>query len=69
MFLESLTTAFPATSYTQEDCLEIIKTSPAVQSLRPRSQTLLSKVLSGDSGNEKRPVSYTHLPLPTIYSV
>ena len=54
MFLESLTTAFPATSYSQEDCLEIIKTSPAVQSLRPRSQTLLSKVLSGDSGIEKR---------------
>ena len=54
MFLESLTTAFPSFSYSQKDCLEITSESPAVQRLRPRSQSLLGKVLSGDSGIEKR---------------
>jgi alkylresorcinol/alkylpyrone synthase len=54
MFLESLTTAFPSFSYSQKDCLEITLESPAVQRLRPRSQSLLGKVLSGDSGIEKR---------------
>ena len=54
MFLESITTAFPAFSYSQEDCLEITSNSPAVRRLQPRSQSLLTKVLSGDSGIEKR---------------
>ena len=54
MFLESLTTAFPSFSYSQKDCLEITSESPAVKRLRTRSQSLLGKVLSGDSGIEKR---------------
>ena len=54
MFLESLATAVPSHSYTQKDCLEVSLGSPSVQRLKPRSQALLTKVFSGDSGIEKR---------------
>lgn len=54
MFLESLATAVPSHSYTQKDCLEVLQGSPSVQRLKTRSQALLTKVFSGDSGIEKR---------------
>ena len=54
MFLESLATAVPPHSYTQDDCLQISKGSPTVKRLKPRSQMLLFKVFSGDSGIAKR---------------
>ena len=54
MFLESLATAVPPYSYTQQECLDVSLGSPAVQRLKPRSQALLTKVFSGDSGIEKR---------------
>lgn len=41
-------------SYTQADCLEVALRSPLVERLRPRSRTLLLKILGGDSGIAKR---------------
>ncbi len=54
MFLESIASAFPPHVFTQKDCLEIIKSSRRVAELKPRSQVLLSRILEGDSGIEKR---------------
>ena len=54
MFLESINSAFPPNSFTQEDCLAIIRHSSAVSRLKPRSVSLLEKILSGDSGIQKR---------------
>ena len=54
MFIESLATAVPPHSYTQDECLRISRSSPTVSRLKPRSQMLLFKVFSGDSGIAKR---------------
>ncbi|NNC87533.1 MAG: stilbene synthase [Akkermansiaceae bacterium] len=54
MFLQSIASAFPPHYFTQSDCLEIAKTTAAVQRLKPRSKGLLLKILSGDSGIAKR---------------
>ncbi len=54
MFLQSLSSAFPPDSFTQADCLELARTSPVVETLRLRSRNILLKILSGDSGVEKR---------------
>ena len=54
MYLESLASAFPPHVFTQQDCLEVTKSSEAVRRLKPRSQALLGKVFSGDSGIAKR---------------
>ena len=62
MFLDSLATAVPPYSYTQQECLDVSLASPSVQRLKPRSQSLLSKVFSGDSGIEKRHFATEDLP-------
>ena len=54
MFLESIASAFPATSYTQAECLDIARSAPEVGKLKLRSKGLFLKVLSGDSGIAKR---------------
>lgn len=54
MFLNSLASAFPPTSFTQSECLEIAKASPAVHQLKNRSRDLLFNILSGESGITKR---------------
>lgn len=54
MFLQSISSAFPADSYTQAECLEIAKTAPVVADLKVRSKAILMKILAGDSGIRKR---------------
>ncbi|MFP6878970.1 MAG: stilbene synthase [Roseibacillus sp.] len=54
MFLQSLASAFPPDAYSQADCLEIARQSPAVGRLKERSRNILFKILAGDSGIEKR---------------
>jgi predicted naringenin-chalcone synthase len=54
MYLESLASAFPPHVFTQEECLEVMKSSEAVSRLKPRSQALLGKILSGNSGIDQR---------------
>ena len=52
MYLQSVTSAFPPHSFTQRECWEL--TLPVVKKLKPRSQSLMEKILLGDSGIEKR---------------
>ncbi|MGZ0709354.1 type III polyketide synthase [Coraliomargarita sp. W4R53] len=54
MYLQSISHAVPPQSFTQAECWDILKDSPALDALKPRSQTLLEKVLKGDSGIRKR---------------
>jgi alkylresorcinol/alkylpyrone synthase len=54
MYLQSISHAVPPQSFTQAECWSILENSPALDALKPRSQTLLEKVLKGDSGIHKR---------------
>lgn len=54
MYLQSISHAVPKPSYTQADCWNILEGSPVLEALKPRSQSLLEKVLKGDSGIGKR---------------
>ena len=50
MFLQSLATAVPPGLFTQQQCWEISRNSPALQRLNRRSQLILRAILTGDSG-------------------
>jgi len=55
MFLHALATANPSASYTQAECLDLARRSPALEkSLDRRSRLLLSTILRGDSGIDRR---------------
>ena len=54
MYLQSISHTVPEPSYTQADCWNILEGSPVLAALKPRSQSLLEKVLKGDSGIGKR---------------
>ncbi len=54
MHLHAIASAFPEFAYTQQECWERIKMAPAARLLKTRSLTLLEKILTGDSGIEKR---------------
>ncbi|MGC6426836.1 MAG: type III polyketide synthase [Akkermansiaceae bacterium] len=54
MFLESIASAFPESSYTQPESYEFSVRTDPVRELDTRSRALLKKVLLGDSGIEKR---------------
>jgi len=54
MYLHSIASAFPEHSYTQAECWEVVCDSSLELLLRPRSIGILQKVLTGDSGIEKR---------------
>lgn len=55
MFLHALATANPRTSYAQTECLDLARRSAALQkSLDRRSRLLLSTILRGDSGIDRR---------------
>jgi len=55
MFLHALATANPSASYTQAECLDLARRSPALEkSLDRHSRLLLSTILRGDSGIERR---------------
>jgi len=59
MFLQSVASAFPSTSLSQAESWEGLRKTPAFASLRPRSQSLLEKILLGDSGIECRQFAST----------
>lgn len=65
MFLRSLATALPPQVYSQADSWSALRASPAAATLRPRSLTLLEKILTnGTSGIDTR-----HLALDDIGEV
>jgi predicted naringenin-chalcone synthase len=59
MYLQSLASAFPETRYTQRECLEIFRASPAPAALSARSVKIVEAVLNGPSGINTR-----HFALP-----
>lgn len=54
MYINSIGTAHPPQSWSQEQCWDAIQASPYATSLRPGSIAILKKVLLGDSGIERR---------------
>ena len=54
MYLQSISCAVPEQALTQKTCWEIFKGSPTAKRLKPRSVSLLRKILTGDNGIEKR---------------
>ncbi len=54
MNLSAVGTAFPMNSFTQKQCLDAMRAADFWQGLKGRSQMVIEKVLSGDSGIEKR---------------
>jgi len=55
MYLKSLATAVPPHSFTQQECWQAMRDGPHFRSLKPRSISLLEKILtSGNSGIEQR---------------
>jgi len=54
MYLQSISHAVPPQSFTQAECWNILEDSSELDALKPRSQSLLEKVLKGDSGIRKR---------------
>ena len=54
MFLDALASAFPESSYTQQECFEFTRQSRAFESLSARGQSLMERILLGDSGIVKR---------------
>ncbi|HTQ31563.1 MAG TPA: 3-oxoacyl-[acyl-carrier-protein] synthase III C-terminal domain-containing protein [Opitutaceae bacterium] len=61
MFLHALATARPPAKFTQQDCWEIARRSPAVTRLNGRSQFILHKVLTGDNGIATRHFAVNNL--------
>lgn len=59
MFLQALASAFPGRRYSQRECLEIFRASPAPAALSARSMKVVEAVLGGSSGIETR-----HFALP-----
>lgn len=54
MFLDALASAFPASSYSQQECFEFTRASHAFGRLGRRGQSLMEKILTGDSGIDRR---------------
>ncbi len=54
MHLQAIHCETPRRSYSQADCLDILKESRAYRGLKDRSRTLLEKVLTGPAGIERR---------------
>ncbi|HUL54390.1 MAG TPA: stilbene synthase [Opitutaceae bacterium] len=50
MYLHALATAVPATTFTQRQCWELGRESPALNRLNRRSQLILRAILTSDSG-------------------
>ncbi|MDX6767366.1 MAG: 3-oxoacyl-[acyl-carrier-protein] synthase III C-terminal domain-containing protein [Candidatus Methylacidiphilales bacterium] len=58
MYLQALAHAVPPRSFSQRDIWDAVAASPVAAHLKPRSLTLLEKILSGDSGIEKRHLAF-----------
>lgn len=54
MYLQSISHAVPAPSFTQAQCWEALQKSSVLKQLKTRSQGLLEKILLGRSGIESR---------------
>lgn len=54
MFLQSLASAFPPFCLSQRESWELLRDTAEVSALRPRSRSLLERILCGDSGIAKR---------------
>ncbi len=54
MYLHSLSSAWPDHSVTQAEALALLQAPGVWDSLRPRSRAILEKVLTGDSGIDRR---------------
>lgn len=54
MFIQGVGSATPANAYTQKECWDAFCRSPYLKELSSRSQAILRKVLTGDSGIETR---------------
>lgn len=54
MYLQSICHASPRPSYTQAECWDALQSSAVLDTLKPRSRSLLEKVLKGDSGIGQR---------------
>jgi len=61
MFIVGIGTATPPQRYSQMDCWTTLKASPRFQEFTPRSQAILKKVLTGDSGIATRHLALDHL--------
>lgn len=61
MFITGLGTANPPNQYTQKECWETLIPSQTFARLKPRSRTILEKVLLGDNGIESRYLALDHL--------
>ena len=64
MFIIGLGTFVPPQRYTQREAWKALQNWPGFPQLRPRSQAILKKVLTGDNGIETR-----HLALETLAEV
>jgi alkylresorcinol/alkylpyrone synthase len=64
MFITGLGTAAPPQRYAQRECWNALQNAPEFQKLKPRSRTILQKVLCGDNGIVSR-----HLALDSIADV
>lgn len=54
MYLQSLSSAFPATRFTQPESWQLLKQGPAMNHLKRRSVKILETVLNGSSGIDTR---------------
>ena len=54
MYLQSLSSAFPSNETSQQECLDVLRSSGSLDALRPRSIEILEKILTGSSGIETR---------------
>lgn len=59
MFLQSIASSFPSARYTQGECLDILRASPAARTLSDRALRVVEAVLTGPSG-----ISYRHFAMP-----
>ena len=58
MYLHSLAHAVPPRSFSQREIWSAVADSPVSSQLKPRSLTLLQKILEGDSGIDKRHLAF-----------
>jgi len=61
MFIQGIGTATPPFRYTQKECWDALCRSPFLKNLSSRSQAILRKVLTGDSGIETRHFAMSQL--------
>jgi predicted naringenin-chalcone synthase len=58
MFLQALAHAVPPRRFTQPEIWQAVSTSPLSRNLKPRSLSLLQKILLGDSGIDHRHLAF-----------